>query len=395
MASMLAERWKPLVGTPSKPAIPSNILVPDPSPARSEVSDTDSPTLLPPSPVCSFIHQRRQGQYVPRPPVWKIDNPCHIGERLIKSGACANSRQEKPTIFGWVLPLPGSDQYDPVQLMADAFNEEPLTVNILTLPETEQTNSIPSTEPVAASRTHAREVDVHGNLRTSVEQAQSPNATPQTNQEDHNPLSQSAVGTGESRLAKRHAEFFTNPNPFASKADSAQPRPATEADPERPNGPFGSYPAGEAEYVETDGVDPPVYPNDSVSNCVPRSSGAGDTARSEAQTGSSYPLCLERSEQVVIGSQVISLDVQLPVGGVLKVVRLNVRVVPGRYTIQCGRSHGGKGPDTQAATKVLGKLRGSLGRFRDKVTRGTVGSLRFSKRTYSCLVQISLHSHNS
>ena len=70
--TMPDERWKPLIGTPSKPPIPSDILVPDPSPARSLISDAESPTLLPPSPGGSFVHRRRQGQYVPRPPIWKI-----------------------------------------------------------------------------------------------------------------------------------------------------------------------------------------------------------------------------------------------------------------------------------------------------------------------------------
>ena len=378
MANMSDERWKPLVGTPSKPAIPSNILVPDPSPARSEVSDTDSPTLLPPSPACSFIHQRRQGQYVPRPPVWKIDSPNQPGEGLIKAGVCTNSLQEKPTRFDWVLPLPGSDQYDPVQLMADVFNEEPLTVNILTLPETERTNGVRSTESITASGAHARERDGYDTSHTSVavEQAQSPNETSQTNQENHDPLRQSAVEPGGSELTK------LNTNPFLSDAQSAQPPPVAEADPERPNGLFGMYPAGEAGQVDTDGVDQPVYPYDSVSNYMPRSSQAGETARSQAQTSYSHPLSLSRIEEVVIESQSIPLTVQMPIRGGFKAVRLNVNVVPGRYTAHSSRSLEGNGGDTQAATNVIGKIRGSLGRFRRSITRGKLGSLRFSKRMY-------------
>lgn len=64
-------RWKPLMGTPSKPPVPPNILVPDPSPIRDEADDK-SPRMLTPSSPDSFIHRRRQGEYVPRPPVWKI-----------------------------------------------------------------------------------------------------------------------------------------------------------------------------------------------------------------------------------------------------------------------------------------------------------------------------------
>ena len=66
-------RWKPLVGTPSKPPVPGNILVPDPSPAR-DAADDGSPCTLVSSTPGSFIHRRRQGEYVPRPPVWKIYN---------------------------------------------------------------------------------------------------------------------------------------------------------------------------------------------------------------------------------------------------------------------------------------------------------------------------------
>ncbi len=66
-------RWKPLIGTPSKPPIPQNIFVPDPSPSR-DFADDESPRLLTPSIPGSFIHRRRQGEYISRPPVWKIYN---------------------------------------------------------------------------------------------------------------------------------------------------------------------------------------------------------------------------------------------------------------------------------------------------------------------------------
>lgn len=68
-----SNRWKPLVGTPSKSPIPHDILVPDPSPRQvfadpeNSAPDSSSPT--------SFVHKRRQGEYVPRPPVWTVHNP--------------------------------------------------------------------------------------------------------------------------------------------------------------------------------------------------------------------------------------------------------------------------------------------------------------------------------
>lgn len=68
-----SQRWKPLVGTPSKSPIPQDILVPDPSP-RQLSADPESPVPDHSSPT-SFVHKRRQGEYVPRPPVWTVHNP--------------------------------------------------------------------------------------------------------------------------------------------------------------------------------------------------------------------------------------------------------------------------------------------------------------------------------
>lgn len=66
-------RWKPLVGTPSKSPIPNNIFVPDPSPPQV-FAESESPVPGPSTPT-SFVHKRRQGEYVPRPPVWTVRNP--------------------------------------------------------------------------------------------------------------------------------------------------------------------------------------------------------------------------------------------------------------------------------------------------------------------------------
>ena len=121
------DRWKPLVGTPSKRPIPPNILVPDPSPAPSVTSDSDSPALLPPTPERSFIHLRRQGQYVPRPPVMHIQG---IFEELREHMPTKALDSENSDDLGWLDQLPVGEQ-DTMQLMADVFNEKPLTVNML------------------------------------------------------------------------------------------------------------------------------------------------------------------------------------------------------------------------------------------------------------------------
>lgn len=66
-------KWKPLIGTPSKSPIPDNIFVPDPSPART-ISDSASTIMPALSTPDSFVHQRRQGEYVPRPAIWTVYN---------------------------------------------------------------------------------------------------------------------------------------------------------------------------------------------------------------------------------------------------------------------------------------------------------------------------------
>lgn len=66
-------KWKPLISTPSRSTpIPKGTLVPDPSPART-FSDGENSVLMDPSPAGSYIHRRRQGEYVKRPPVWSLN----------------------------------------------------------------------------------------------------------------------------------------------------------------------------------------------------------------------------------------------------------------------------------------------------------------------------------
>ncbi|KAL8826755.1 MAG: hypothetical protein Q9191_003607 [Dirinaria sp. TL-2023a] len=136
---MEGERWKPLVETPSKPPIPPSILVPDPSPARSSVSDEESLTILPPSPEGSFIHRRRHAQYVPRPLVWKIE---HFGQEFKDLDTSydnypVNTELGNSNLSG--LRLPGISRDDQIRQMANAFNEQPLVVNMMTGRDTEDT----------------------------------------------------------------------------------------------------------------------------------------------------------------------------------------------------------------------------------------------------------------
>ena len=126
-------RWKPLIGTPSKPPLPKNILVPDRSPAR-DVADDESPYTLASSTPGSFIHRRRQGEYVPRPPVWKIYDPqekyssagnefedtgtetCESDEDVFTNSQCHNVPDMK---------LVGTHFAKQVKEMADEYSETP------------------------------------------------------------------------------------------------------------------------------------------------------------------------------------------------------------------------------------------------------------------------------
>lgn len=130
-------RWKPLTGNPSKPPLPPNLLVPDPSPARSTNSDAESLTMLPPSPQGSFIHRRRQGQYVPRPPVWN-DSKFDQETKGYDFGGFEAQLPGNATPAGWFdSQLPGMSVNDQVQRMADVFYDRPLVVNMMTGQEPE------------------------------------------------------------------------------------------------------------------------------------------------------------------------------------------------------------------------------------------------------------------
>ena len=272
-------KWEPLVGTPSKPPIPPNILVPDPSPARSAISDAESPTLLPPSPNCSFIHQRRQGQYVPRPPVWRISRPDQNRERLLNSGATDNSVQERPTNLAWLLTLPGSDQPDPIQLMADVFNEKPLVVNMMAGPEVKPPPIQGVSMAPSAARgayTGAEAVSSPISIPQEAEQSEANEASPEElqieddNRDEHQGLSAVnithhwACGTNitERKAAhlELHASLFPKVKPDAPTIPVTQPSSAKDNSPHEPRNPFGMYPASEAESVNIDETPSPVLP---------------------------------------------------------------------------------------------------------------------------------------
>ena len=259
------DRWKPLVGTPSKSPI-VNIVVPDLSPGRSPTSegetDADSPTLLPPSPVASWIHQRRQGQYVSRPPVWKIYKPDQVYDAFQDAEDFGSVLQEKS------LQLPG---IDPVQVMADVFNERPLIVNMMTstAPTSEHKklrvrNNLdceherPSAEynldsqkrPMVDNNLDSQEMPMVEN-RVVDNDAPMDSGYPSTrNTAPHSP------SASKTSLERIQAFVFTNPEPFAPQ----QEHPVRTYSPPISPGtkdPLGPYPANEAQAVNIEGLSPP------------------------------------------------------------------------------------------------------------------------------------------
>ena len=98
-------------------------------------SDADSLTMLPPSPQGSFIHRRRQGQYVPRPPVWKVySSDQEFGDIGPDARHITIPRSDG---MGWPsIQLPGISIDEQVRKMADVFYERPFVVNMMTSQET-------------------------------------------------------------------------------------------------------------------------------------------------------------------------------------------------------------------------------------------------------------------
>lgn len=146
-------KWKPLVSTPSRSTpIPKGTLVPDPSPAHT-FSDTEISTLMDPSPAGSYIHRRRQGEYVKRPPVWSLnglggENSYHLlesndlgfdtsarGEDIpfplkISTNLPVGLRQvSKGSLAVSDIKLPSYSCEDQINQMATAFTMDPFIVN--------------------------------------------------------------------------------------------------------------------------------------------------------------------------------------------------------------------------------------------------------------------------
>ncbi|KAI4127608.1 MAG: hypothetical protein LQ347_004533 [Umbilicaria vellea] len=147
-------KWKPLISTPSRSTpIPKGTLVPDPSPART-FSDGENSVLMDPSPAGSYIHRRRQGEYVKRPPIWslvglggekyshlldskdpRLDTSSHgedipfplqvstnlpVGRRQISKGSLTVSDLKTPSFYC----------EDQLNQMATAFTMDPFIVNV-------------------------------------------------------------------------------------------------------------------------------------------------------------------------------------------------------------------------------------------------------------------------
>ena len=245
------DRWKPLVGTPSKSPI-LNIVVPDLSPGRSTTSDgeidADSPTLLPPSPGASWIHQRRQAQYVSRPPVWKICKPDQVYDALQDAEDVGAVLQEKS------LQLPG---IDPIQVLADVFNEKPLVVNMMTSTAPTEHKKLRVRNNLDSQERPMVESNLDSQKRPAVEKkvvdddAPMDSGYPSTrNTAPHSP---SASLTSLERL---QAFVFTNSEPFAPRPE----RPVRTYSPPISPGtkdPLGPYPANEAQAVNVEGLSPP------------------------------------------------------------------------------------------------------------------------------------------
>ncbi len=123
------KKWKPLIGTPSKLPVPGNILVPDPSPAQA-LSDSESSTTGPSTPG-SFVHRRRQGEHVPRPPVWSIDNT--DGTISIFPDPPPVRKYVNRKLGGHIsfadVKIPGV----PYKSADDVFMDEPLVVHMMQL----------------------------------------------------------------------------------------------------------------------------------------------------------------------------------------------------------------------------------------------------------------------
>lgn len=163
-------KWKPLVGTPSKPPLPENIFVPDPPPSYNSSDDVASSAVS--SSSSSSVNQRRQGEYVQRPPVWKVykmedgfaysqeeedDLQLEMGNGIRDLEYSLNygkmdlgKGQLDSQNVGWTQFAESVDKQ--ITKMADVFVDRPLIVNMMQnsdLPLLPSTRYVPPSAPPA------------------------------------------------------------------------------------------------------------------------------------------------------------------------------------------------------------------------------------------------------
>lgn len=146
-------KWRLLVGTPSKPPIPDNIYVPEPSSSSTLPDESVSTALLASSSESSLVVKRRQGEYVKRPPVWKVyrmkdaldsqesvddfhdDIDCDVkgfGSPLDCCGTYLNYEKPFNQDLGWsMLGFSGDFLGKKLTEMADVVMDGPLTVQMM------------------------------------------------------------------------------------------------------------------------------------------------------------------------------------------------------------------------------------------------------------------------
>ncbi|MCJ1366303.1 hypothetical protein MMC16_005431 [Acarospora aff. strigata] len=150
-------RWKPLIGTPSKAAIATGTLVPDPSPVRT-CSDTASDAFIPPSPAGSFVHRRRRGEYAQRPPVWTIQG---LVEEDIKGWY-----EEDDIDLNYFRPEKYGEYSDDISYanqldrMADVITQEPLIVAMAIEPSPSEAAALGNNAPALGNDAPPENVEI-------------------------------------------------------------------------------------------------------------------------------------------------------------------------------------------------------------------------------------------
>ena len=165
-------KWKPLIGTPSKPPLPENIFVPDPPPSYNSSDDVASSAVSSSSSQSSSVNQRRQGEYVQRPPVWKVykmedgiaysqeeedDFQLEMGNGIKDLEFSLNHNKmdlgkghSDSRNIGWTQFAESVDKQ--ITKMADVFVDRPLIVNMMQnsdLPLLPSTHHVPPSAPPA------------------------------------------------------------------------------------------------------------------------------------------------------------------------------------------------------------------------------------------------------